>query len=114
MAKQYCHVVHELTDSNHTADGCRGLRIVSSQAFYPIPRKDWKVIFNLNLEPKVFSYLWGKVRGSYAVHLWNHESSREEIHDRAEDQQLMSKLAKENCPHTYKTLVNRRKQTGAS
>jgi hypothetical protein len=26
----------------------------------------------------------------------------------------MSKLAKENCPHTYKTLVNRRKQTGAS
>jgi hypothetical protein len=104
VAKKFCNV-SVLNNEEYTSAKCNGLTILPIKAFYPIPRENWKDIYDRFINETELNALRNKVKDSYAVHLWNHESSMYGIEADAE-YQLMVKLAQENCPITYETLAD--------
>ena len=75
--------------SQMTTDTCLGIHVFDPQAFYPVPWKNWKDLYQTELGHNLTD--------SYSVHLWGRHSSHMQLEDLPEDAAII-KLAKTHCP----------------
>ncbi|KFP54495.1 Lactosylceramide 4-alpha-galactosyltransferase, partial [Cathartes aura] len=88
--KKWCSI-----SNIQNATSCKGMSVLSPEAFYPIRWQDWKKLF----EAISSSELHKLLKNTYAVHVWNKLShgTRLEITSQA----LLAQLYSQFCPITY-------------
>jgi hypothetical protein len=78
-----------------TKELCRGITLLPTSTFYPIPYTAWERYFDENNSTNTMQLL----NNSPAVHVWNKLSEKGIIY--LNSQQPYGLLAKEYCPRTY-------------
>ncbi|XP_006002888.2 lactosylceramide 4-alpha-galactosyltransferase, partial [Latimeria chalumnae] len=75
--------------------GCKGVRVLPREAFYPIPWQDWKKYFQVISS----SELRELQRSTYALHVWNKKSQGTKF--QVGSKTLLDQVYSKHCPSTY-------------
>uniref|UniRef100_UPI00398EEFF0 lactosylceramide 4-alpha-galactosyltransferase-like n=1 Tax=Pristiophorus japonicus TaxID=55135 RepID=UPI00398EEFF0 len=77
---------------------CKGVRMLPSEAFYPIRWQDWKKYFEVMSESESQELL----KNSYAVHVWNKKSYGTQF--QIGSKVMIDQLSSDYCPFSYQIM----------
>lgn len=92
-------IIHRLNSYAMDTDSCQGVTIMPRNSFYPVPWPLWPELFSVISDYEKF------LRCSYTVHLWN-SLSKNRHSDVNNNNQLLTLLAKSNCPRIYESVMS--------
>ncbi|XP_051885929.1 lactosylceramide 4-alpha-galactosyltransferase-like isoform X2 [Pristis pectinata] len=93
VLKKWCR-----TNSVTKIQQCKGVKMLSPEAFYPIRWQDWKKYFEVVSKSEAQELL----KNSYAVHIWNKKSHGTGF--RTGSKVMIDQLSSVYCPLSYKIM----------
>lgn len=98
VIKRVCNSPNFLQDLS--PDQCMGLVLFPKTIFYPLYWNQWERLF----DPEFADWVMKTVADSTAVHLWGKQSRGQKFKSvgKHEEDHAVSRLAKENCPLTWR------------
>ena len=101
--KAVTNVMYDLCNVNHadkmTPEKCLGIKIFPPSAFYKIPWRKWKDIF----DPFKSEEILFALKGSFVLHTWGRFSSK--ISNNSYNKSAFFTIAENNCPVSFSYLL---------